>query len=87
MQKWFEKLNEKVELIHETSATKQQLENRFTALLTVCTNIRKDIDTVRKDLESVRKDLRVSGDKYDKYEARISTLELAVRELDRRFSH
>lgn len=80
MQKWFEKLDEKIELIRETAATRQQLENRFTALLTVCTNIRKDIDTIRKDLKS-------SGDKSDKYEARISTLELAIQELERRFSH
>lgn len=68
---WFKKMNQRFD------DTNRRIENRYTALLAACTNIRKDLEHVRNDLKESR----------DKYEARITTIELAVQELENRLSH
>ncbi|MBI2339551.1 MAG: hypothetical protein HYU99_04160 [Deltaproteobacteria bacterium] len=88
---WFKKMNDRFD------DANRKIENRFTALLTVCTNIRKDMDKMHKSIDvlhqgidQLRKDIRhikTSHEKYDRYEARIATLELAVHELERRLAH
>lgn len=44
IQKWFSKLNEKVDSIQDTMATKQQLENRFQMLFNALTNLAKKVE-------------------------------------------
>lgn len=82
---WFKKLNQRFD------DTNRKIENRHMALLNVCTNIRKDMATMQEVLGALRKEvgiLRRDLDGFrDKYEARLSALELAVSALDRRLSH
>lgn len=68
---WFKKLNTRFD------ETNRKIDNRHAALLVVCTNIRKDLDGLRKSLVETK----------NKYEARMSTLELALQELERRLAH
>ncbi len=85
IESWFKKLNEHL------VDTNRKLDNRFTALLQVCTNTRNDMESVKRDLSVIRKelaDIRLDfKGSSDKQEARITAVELAVRELERRLSH
>jgi len=85
---WFLQLNRKLDSQFEK--VDQRSENRYIALLQVCTNTKKDQESMRKDMEVIRKeipDLRqgliVSGNQYD---ARITTLELALSALRSKIS-
>ena len=71
---WFSQLNQRIDPMD------LKIENRFTALVTVCTNIRKDIEEVRSEIRHVK-------EANDRYDARISVIELALKELERRMSH
>ena len=71
---WFSQLNQRIDSMD------LKIENRFTALVTVCTNIRKDIEEVRSEIRHVK-------EANDRYDARISVIELALKELERRMSH
>ena len=70
---WFSQLNQRIDSMD------LKIENRFTALVTVCTNIRKDIEEVRSEIRHVK-------EANDRYDARISVIELALKELERRMS-
>ncbi len=88
IEKWFGQLNRKIE--EEISRLDEKIENRFAALLTVCTNIRNDLEKLKKDVEAIKKDvefLKESHEKYDRYDARITVLELALKEIERRLTH
>lgn len=95
IEKWFIQLNQNIDGVEQR--LDQKIENRFTALLTVCTNTRNDLGKLRDDFEQVKKDvelirldvqfLRESQEKYDKYDARITVLELALKEIERRLTH
>ncbi len=88
---WFKKLNQRFD------DTNRKIENRHTALLNVCTNIRREmatvkdlasvhevLDVLRKEVGALRKDL--DGFR-DKYEARLATIELAFSQLESRLLH
>ncbi|MBI2339073.1 MAG: hypothetical protein HYU99_01740 [Deltaproteobacteria bacterium] len=78
IERWFLQLNRQIE--DSTARLDLKIENRFNALFTVCTNIRKDI-------EGLKAELKLLHETRDKFEARISVLELALKELERRLSH
>ena len=89
IESWFRKLNENINVRFDD--TNKRLENRFTALLTVCTNLRKnvskiqkDIEAIWKELESIKNSLKGHSQKTNQHEARILAVELALQELERR---
>jgi len=88
IESWFVLLIQKIEGVEQRLDLK--IENRFQALMTVCSNIRKEVEILKADLSEVKKDLHAFKEiqgKFDEYDARIKVLELALKELERRLSH
>lgn len=119
IESWFAQLNQRVG--DSLEKQDQKIENRFTALLTVCTNTRKDVAELKEDVKSQRKDieeikmetsgLKTSHEEFRadldsikrcfddlkeelkllpearEFEARMSVIECAIKELERRLSH
>lgn len=80
IENWFKKLNGRFDEVKgEFQDLSRKMDNRHKALLLVCTNIRRDLDNLRRHLSP-------KLDRYDKYDARLTTLEIAIRDIERRVS-
>ncbi len=88
IERWFKQQNKEMKNGFEEAERKSQ--NRDIAILNACVHLRKDTDSLKRDMKIVKKgleSLREELDERDKeHSARVTVLELAYQELERRIN-
>lgn len=88
IERWFGQLNKKVD--QKFNEVDKRSENRYTALLTVCTNIRKDMDkrfnAVDKRFEGIDKRFESVDRRFDDIDKRFADIDKRFEDIDKRFA-